>query len=426
MRLNLRESALIVSTFRQTSSLDDLPPHALAALRAVGDAAERAGVEPYLVGGATRDLILGRGAASDLDISLVRADASTFDAIASLTGGKVTKRSQFNTARLDLDEMTIDLAMARVEEYPSPGSLPVVRQADSMRQDLARRDFSINAMAISLSAKSWGELLDPHEGMADLSAGLIRALHRVSFRDDPTRIFRAARYAARLEMRLEPDTLIWVSDSTGFIRRLSPARVRNELELIFDEPDSATRAMELLWDWGALSAIHRSLRYDARAWKRFALATSGLTWRERAGVGYAMLCDGVSDADASAVVAQLRPDAASRRAIQDTATVGRIVASQIRDRSNSELAALLDPLNESAILGGSLSATDAARRRFEEYLSRHRDLKPHLAGDDLIRMGIPRGPDVGRTLARLRAARIDGDATTAEDERALVRRPTAN
>lgn len=415
-----------MSTFRQTPSLDDLPPHALAALRAVGAAAERDGADPYLVGGAVRDLLLGHGAASDLDISLVRADASTFDAIASLTGGKVTKRSQFNTARLSLDEMTIDLAMARVEEYPSPGSLPVVRPADSMRQDLARRDFSINAMAISLSAASWGELLDPHEGSPDIGAGLIRTLHPASFQDDPTRIFRAARYAARLGMTLAPDTLDWALGSTRFINRLSPARVRNELELIFDEPDSASRAMGLLWDWGALSAIHRSLRYDARAWKRFPLATSGLTRRDRAGVGYAMLCYGVSDADASAVVARLRPDAASRRTIQDTATVGRIVGSQIRDRSNSELAVLLDPLSESAIRSAALSSADAARRRFEEYLSRHRDLKPHLTGDDLIRMGIPRGPDVGRTLARLRAARIDGDATTAEDERALVRRLTAD
>ena len=415
-----------MSTFRQTLSLEDLPPNALAALRAVGDGAERAGVEPYLVGGAVRDLLLGRDAASDLDVSLLHADASTFDAIASLTGGDVIKRSQFNTARLSLGEMAIDLAMARAEEYPTPGSLPVVRPADSMRQDLARRDFSINAMAVSLSAASWGELLDPHEGRADLSAGLIRALHAGSFRDDPTRIFRAARYAARLGMRLEPDTLGWVSDSTGFISRLSPARVRNELERIFDEPDSANRAMELLWDWDALSAIHSSLRRDAAAWERFAAATAGLSQRERAGVGYAMLCYGVSDADASAVVARLRPNGTSRRSIRDAARLGRMAKSELICRSNSELASLLDPLSGSAIRGAALSSADAARRRFDGYLSRHRDLKSHLTGDDLIRMGIPRGPDVGRTLARLRAARIDGDAQTAEDERALVRQLTSN
>jgi len=295
-----------------------------------------------------------------------------------------------------------------------------------MRQDLARRDFSINAMAVSLSAGSWGKLLDPHEGRADLGAGLIRALHAASFRDDPTRIFRAARYAARLGMRLEPDTLDWALDSTRFISRLSPARVRNELELIFDEPDSASDAMGLLSDWGALSAIHPSLRRNARAWERFGSDTAGLARRERAGVGYAILCYGVSDADASAIVARLRPDGISRRAIRDAANLGRIAESEIIRRSNSELAALLDPLGGSAIRGAALAAADAARRRFEEYLSRHRHLKPHLTGDDLIRMGVPRGPDVGRMLARLRSARIDGDAATAEDERALVRRLTAN
>lgn len=399
---------------------------ALAVLRAVGDAAERAGVEPYLVGGATRDLLLGHGAASDLDVSLLRANVNTFDEIASLTGGNVVKRSQFNTARLSLGEVAIDLAMARAEEYPTPGSLPVVRPADSMRQDLARRDSSINAMAVSLSAGSWGELLDPHDGRADLSAGVIRALHAASFRDDPTRIFRAARYAARLGMKLAPDTLDWALDSTRFIGRLSPERVRNELERIFDEPESARMAMRLLWEWGALAEIHPSLRRDTRAWERFASATAGLTRRERAGVGYAILCYGVSDADATAIVARLRPDGASRRSIQDTATMGHIVTSEIIDRSNSELASLLDPLSESAIRGAALSAADAARRRFEEYLSRHRDLRPHLTGDDLIRMGVQQGPDVGRILARLRAARIDGDTMTAEDERALVRRLTAD
>ena len=403
--------------------LSYLPPNAL---RAVGDAAERAGAEPYLVGGAVRDLLLGRAAAADLDVSLLRADANTFDAIASLTGGKVTKRSQFNTARLALGEMAIDLAMARAEEYPSPGSLPVVRPADSMRQDLARRDFSVNAMAVSLSASSWGKLLDPHEGRADLDAGLIRALHPASFRDDPTRIFRAARYSARLNMAPEPDTLGWILDSTRFIARLSPERVRNELELIFNEPDSANAAMRLLDAWDALSEIHPSLRRDARAWARFPAETSGLVRQERAGVGYALLCCGASDTDANAIVARLRPDRTSRRSIRDAATLGRIVESELACRSKSELASLLDPLSESAIRGAALSSANAARRRFEEYLSRHRHLKLHLTGDDLIRMGIQRGPEVGRALARLRAARIDGDAMTAEDERALVRRLAVN
>ena len=402
-----------------------LPPAAINALRAVADAAERAGVSPYLVGGAVRDLLLGRETA-DLDVSLLNAAANTFDAIASLTGGVITKRSQFNTARLALGGLAIDLAMARAEEYPSPGALPVVRPADSMRRDLARRDFSINAMAVSLSADSWGELLDSHKGGEDLSAGVIRALHPASFRDDPTRIFRAARYAARLSMTLAPDTLGWALDSTRFINRLSPERVRNELELIFHEPDAAGAALGLLDDWDALEEIHPSLRFHRNGWDGFAAETGDLSRRQRAGVGYALLCWDVSDSDANAIAARLRPNSAFRRAIRDAATLGRIAASEISSRSNSELAALLDPLRESAIRAAALVSDGDVQRRLSEYLTHHRHLKPHLTGDDLIGVGIPRGPEIGRALARLRAARMDGHVATAEDERSLVRRLTAN
>ena len=403
-------------------SLDGLPPAALNALRAVANAAGRAAAEPHLVGGAVRDLLLGRETA-DLDVSLLNADAKIFDAIASLTGGVITKRSQFNTARLSLGELTIDLAMARAEEYPSPGALPVVRPADSMRQDLARRDFSINAMAVSLSADSWGELLDPHGGREDLSHGVIRALHPASFRDDPTRIFRAARYAARLDMTLEPDTLRWALDSTRFIRRLSPERVRNEIELIFHEPDAAGAAVRMLDDWDALAAVHPSLRYERRGWDGFLGETGELSRRQRAGVGYALLCLGVSDSDANAIAARLRPNSAFRRSIRDAATLARIVASKtVTDKSNNELAALLDPLRESAIRAAALVSDGDARRRLSEYLTHHRNLKPHLNGDDLIRMGVPRGPEIGRALARLRAARMDGHVATAEDERAMTKK----
>ena len=388
-------------------------------LRAVGDAAERAGAAPYLVGGAVRDLLLGRETA-DFDVALVGADMATFDKIASLTGGVVTKRSQFDTARLSLDGVGMDLAMARFEKYPSPGALPVVRPADSMRQDLARRDFSINAMAVSLSAESWGELLDSFEGRADLSAGVIRALHPASFRDDPTRVFRAARYAARLDMAPEPETLGWILDSTSFIARLSPARVRNELELIFHELDSAGAALQLLDEWDALAAIHSSLRCERRGWDGFAGETAGLSRRQRSGVGYALLCLGVSDANA--IAERLRPNAASRRAMRDAATAGRIAASEIPGKSNSDLAARLDPLSESAIRAAALSTSGDTRRRLTTYLSQYRHLKPHLTGDDLIRMGIPRGPEIGRALARLRATRMDGLTATAEDERDLIRR----
>ena len=396
-----------------------VPADALVALSAVGDAAESAGVEPYLVGGAARDWLLGRETA-DFDVALVGADMAAFNSIASRAGGIIEKRSQFNTVRLALGGLTFDLAMARLEEYPSPGSLPVVRPADSMRRDLDRRDFSINAIAVSLSTESWGKVLDPRDGRADLSAGVIRALHPESFRDDPTRIFRAARYSARLDMTPDSDTLGWIRGSTQFIARLSPARVRNELELIFEEASSASMALALLYEWGALAAIHPALRYIWRGWNRFPDETDRLSRRKRVDVAYALLCLGVSDSDANAIANRLRPNGASRRAMRDAATVGRIPAFEFQHRSNSEVAALLDPLCEPAIRGASLVAEEAIWRRISTYLSRYSFLKPHLTGDHLISMGAPRGPEIGRILDNLRAARIDGTIKTIDEERKLA------
>ena len=178
----------------------------LRTLGEVARAAEESGVEPYLVGGLARDLILGVSASPDLDIALVGAKSETFDQIARRVSGEITKRSQFNTVALRVGGCHFDLTMARAESYPSPGSLPVVRPG-TLEEDLARRDFSVNAMAVSLFADAWGELHDPQGGLGDLRNGVLRVLHSDSFRDDATRILRAARYASRLSLTLAPDTL---------------------------------------------------------------------------------------------------------------------------------------------------------------------------------------------------------------------------
>ena len=206
-----------------------LTPESVRATRTVGAASEAANVEPFLVGGSVRDALVGRKATIDLDITLVGADDTTFDRIAELTNGQISRRSQFGTAKLQIDSLEIDLAMARAEEYPSPGSLPVVRQG-TLEEDLSRRDFSVNAMAVSLVSETWGDLVDLHEGLGDLKDRLLRVLHEDSFRDDPTRLMRAARYSSRLELTPTPDTLDSLLKSVIFLESVSPARVRNELD----------------------------------------------------------------------------------------------------------------------------------------------------------------------------------------------------
>src|SRR6187200_3214815 len=165
-------------------------------LEAVRQAAE----DPvYLVGGAVRDLLLGRGS-SDIDLVVV-GDAGK---LAARLGAETVEHERFATAKVELDGHEVDIATARTEAYPSPGALPVVEPADSIEADLGRRDFTINAMAVPLSGGDG--LIDPHGGRADLENGLLRVLHARSFEDDPTRAIRAARYAARLGLRLEDET----------------------------------------------------------------------------------------------------------------------------------------------------------------------------------------------------------------------------
>ena len=391
------------------------------ALRAIGRAAEEAGAEPYLVGGLPRDIAAGipAGRSPDADIALVGVGRDGFDGIARRAGGEIFKRSQFGTVAMRVGARDFDLAMARDESYPSPGSLPVVRPG-TLAEDLARRDFSVNAMAVSLSWDSWGELRDPQGGLDDLREGTLRILHPGSFQDDGTRILRAARYASRLSLRLSEQTRDALGESVGYISRISSARVRDELERVFLEPEAAI-AMGLLQDWGALSVIHPALRRDAVAWERFADRVEGVSREGRIAVGYTALGFGMSDTEAAGVAARLTPGALNRRVLGEAAALGRALGEEsLGGMANSALAARLDPLSEYGVMGCALGASEADRARLDDYLDRLRLVRPALTGDDLIALGVPRGPEVGRVLGALRDALLDGLVADREGEEAFV------
>lgn len=395
-----------------------LPPETFAAAVAVGSASEAAQVRPFLVGGSVRDMLTDRAGIADLDIALVGANSETFERVAAVTGGTVSRRSQFVTAKLRIGEPEVDLAMARAEEYPYPASLPVVREG-TLEDDLARRDFSVNAMAVSLHSDSWGNLVDLHCGLVDLERGRLRVLHGDSFRDDPTRILRAARYSARLDLLPTQETIDALLNSVGYLDELSPARLRNELERVFRESDPHG-ALGYLSEWAALRAVHPSLTFHRDAWTRFASVAADLSHDEKTSVGYAILGFGLSDADANGLIGRLKPNAASRTSVQESALLGRRLAGDLSGCTNSQLARLLDPLARASVLGSSLAAGGETVCRLDEYLRIHRGLRPRLTGDDLIRMGVPRGPAVGRVLELLRNAWLDGDVTSPEAELALV------
>ncbi len=397
-----------------------IPAALLDTARLVAEAAEQAGAEPYLVGGAVRDALLGRSPTGDLDVTLVGADDSTFAQIARNTGGRIAKSSQFNTARLEIDDCAVDLTMARAETYPNPGSLPVVSPG-TLADDLARRDFSVNAMAVSLTSESWGRLFDPHGGRKDLREGQIRTLHEGSFRDDATRILRAARYAARLSFDLESDTLRSLEESIGFMPTISAARIRSEIERIFQEASIASMALQMLHDWGALTAIHPALAFNQSAWVRFGQECDNLPTENRVTVGFAVLGAGLNVTDADAVAARIGLGSLARRVLTESADLAaRLSETNPAEMSNSQLADLLDPYHKRSVTGCFLASTGDVKERVGHYLADLRNMKPNLDGNDLVNMGVPQGPEVGRILRKLRAANLDGELQTPDDERAMV------
>ena len=217
----------------KSDAADLIPASQLDIARLIASAAEQASVEPYLVGGAVRDALLGRSSTGDLDITLVGADAATFAHIARITGGRITSKP-LNSIRpgWKLESAPWTSPWHGLRLTLEPGSLPVVRPG-TLAEDLSRRDFTVNAMAVSLGSDRWGRLFDPHGGQDDLRKGQIRTLHEGSFLDDATRILRAARYAARLSFDLDDTTRHSLDRSIGFLSTISSARLRNELERIF-------------------------------------------------------------------------------------------------------------------------------------------------------------------------------------------------
>lgn len=364
--------------------LDDaLSPADAALLRQIGAAAHESRAHLWLVGGSVRDALLGRPVL-DLDLTSETPAADLGPVLAHKVGGRVSAHSQFGTVKLRLEGRTIDLATVRSETYAHPGALPAVGPGD-MRSDLARRDISINAMAASLAPADFGTLLDTEGGLADLRAGVVRALHERSFQDDATRILRVVRYAARLRFRIERRTRRWMRRDAACLDAVSPARVRRELERTLDE-DEAARTLLVAHRLGVLAAVHPALGAPT-----IAVALRRAARRHVRGVALlgVLLCS-LGPEEARSVGARLALTRRQARVVEHA----RRLASEPSPTGGTPAEAL-----EAA----AAAAADPVVRRA---LARHlrapgADL---LTGADLLAAGVPQGREVGRLLRGLRAA----------------------
>ncbi|MBI4801824.1 MAG: CCA tRNA nucleotidyltransferase [Elusimicrobia bacterium] len=242
------------------------PLNDLALIRELGAAASDGKAEIYAVGGCVRDWALGRPAA-DLDFLLSSAPTPVAQALVGKYGGVFTRFDKFLTVRVFLENgRRVDFARFRKESYPGPAVLPVVEPALSVAEDLGRRDFSVNALALAVLPARFGEVIDPFGGLDDIRRGCVRALHHLSFHDDPTRIFRAARFAGRFGWEIDKETRVWIKESVkeDLPALLSRERLRNELLHLLEEknPDPAFAVLAKL---DALRFFHRDFIWPATA-----------------------------------------------------------------------------------------------------------------------------------------------------------------
>jgi tRNA nucleotidyltransferase (CCA-adding enzyme) len=400
-------------------------------------AAERDDVQ--LVGGAVRDLLLDPAATPrELDV-VVEGDAAgvagRLAAMLSL-GRKRTApdaavphvHDRFSTATVEWPDGRIDVAERRSERYRHPGALPEIRPGTA-EEDLKRRDFSVNAIAVALGGSRRGELGAAPGALEDLQARHLRVLHEQSFRDDPTRLLRLARYRARLRFELDADTARLVTDAIDdrALDTVSPARIGAELRLALAEPDPVA-ALESLAQLGVLAALHQSLTLDpplARA-ALDALPASGDAWPDV--LLLAALLLPTHAYDTSDYETRLRvlldgyefPAAERERAVHSAILAPRLAARLARAERPSEIYEIAhgEPLEAVALAAaladadGSAAAADAARR----WLAELRLVELEIDGRDLLAAGIVAGPEVGRRLRRTLMRKLDGELSGRDAE----------
>lgn len=444
-----------------------LSPVQHALLRLIGEEVDILDYTVYVVGGFVRDLLLnGRQldvAALDMDI-VIEGNAIAFARrMQALYGGRVVPHHRFNTAKWLLDdpdhlpetqrlladlkfddtdpnthpnEVTedlpphLDFVTARTEFYTAPTALPTVEDSN-IKLDLHRRDFTINTLALCLNPDRWGELLDFYGGVNDLKQGIVRVLHSLSFVDDPTRILRAVRYEQRFGFTIEPRTQELMQHAIGLLDRVTPARIRHELERILQE-DTPERALARLDELGALGRIHPQLQVTARVETGFralrrhrtgAAADDPLAAEPIERLYWAILTFGLPQETHVELVERLGLRGETQRLVRDLARIHAYQADlTAADLPASRIVSLLDGLDDTALALVPLVLPDAPalEQHVDNYRRNLRHVTTALDGKEIMRLGVPRGPQVGDLLRALRTAKLDGQIATRADEEALV------
>jgi len=343
----------------------------------------------FLIGGSVRDFLLHREF-QDYDF-LLEGDVFSFvSGLKEKVGGKAVFNKRLMTATLRVNEITLDFARARKESYYRPGALPQVIPT-SWQEDLIRRDFTINTLAIPLLKDGWGEIVDLWDGQNDLSMGLIRILHERSFRDDPTRILRAIRYKNRLGFAIEKETLQILKRSWQYLEMVSPRRRLKEWQLLCEEETVEKSMRDIFnldgWNYftGGLSA------QESQTWNTWQLPKDVRPWY------FYLLCYLNKEQDKLTAISSywgLYP--------QEKEGIKRILVLLQNQKQLGKLTRrqLLGRIKELPLEGRYYLFMENPQwgESWEDFQQEINENKMPIQGRDLLKLGIKQGPEVGRLL----------------------------
>jgi tRNA nucleotidyltransferase (CCA-adding enzyme) len=413
--------------------LKNLPPQLLKIIELAKEVSFKLGCKSYLVGGCVRDLILKRKN-FDLDIS-VEGDGINFaNTLASCINAKVVRHQRFGTATVISPEgFKIDVASCRKEYYSKPAMLPEVVKGD-IKDDLSRRDFTINAVAIEIYPETEAGIIDFFGGYSDILRKKIRVLHERSFIDDPTRILRAIRFEQRFGFNIERNTLRLIKEAVllGMFQKLSPHRLRDELILIFKEETAleAIHRIEELVGWDVLipgiklnkrkitllNSVKRVILWYNKEFPHKRKLDSWLMY---------MICllDGATKSKIDSFLNRFSFKRGERKRILSYVIKEKKLRKTLRKKLKpSKVYMHLQPLSYEVILLLLAKSKDKnIKKNIEDFLKIYNNVRLKISGKDLKELGISEGPDYQTILKKLLYAKLDRGINTKEKELSFVR-----
>ncbi|HJR80791.1 MAG TPA: CCA tRNA nucleotidyltransferase [Anaerolineales bacterium] len=396
----------------------------LRLLQLVVDEATERGSPLFIVGGSVRDLVLGRPL-NDFDLTVEGDAIALARSLSKKHGGVVTAHTKFGTAKWFLPKNLVpdteshdalDLISARSETYKHPAALPTVASG-TIEDDLRRRDFTINAMAIRLDGSHFGELRDDLNGIDDLQKGIVRVLHPRSFIDDPTRMYRAVRYEVRYGFHIAEETLALIPEACALVEKLSPQRIRHELDLILDEPN-AIAMLKRLDELDLLTCIHPALGNFSQS--NLATLKSDDAVLQNRNSRWLLWLMRLTDQEIEFINERLHFKSDLLKMLRSASVLETNLPALIGLKP-SQVVELLEGYSIKALEVFSRALYDQQQKDIlNRYLSEWWGVKPKTTGHDLKKLDVPPGPKYNEILRRLRAAWLDGEVKTEEEEKALL------